>query len=278
MNSIYEWLDKACRPLRYKPDREAAYKELKDHYEDHRLYLLDQGAYPGVAERKALEAMGDPKETGRMLSAAYQPVITLLWRLSRYVLIIAAIVVVISVGRSFFRSSWGNGWGLFKDPNAEVLGTMEQRWQQDPNITYAEGRCGGTAVIGDYRFSVIRVLSVSMKDREYAGPTGNSVVLILKAKGPLTLGEPEDIVHRLFASDCNGILYNNILAYRDSSTEEQRYVESTFCYSSLGSHYFRVVISNVGPDTEWIDLNYANWQNWQNRASLRVEIDKEAGL
>ena len=58
MNSIYEWLDKACKPLRYKPDHEAAYKELKDHYEDHRLYLLDQGAYPGVAERQALEAMG----------------------------------------------------------------------------------------------------------------------------------------------------------------------------------------------------------------------------
>ena len=275
MNSIYEWLDKACKPLRYKPDREAAYKELKDHYEDHRLYLLDQGAYPGVAERQALEAMGDPKETGRMLSAAYQPVITLLWRASRYLLIIAATMIVVSMGLSFFRSSWGSDWGLFKDPNVEVLGTMEQRWQQDPNITYAEGSCSDTAVIGDYRFSVIRVLSVSMKGQAYAGQTGNSVVLILKAKGPITLGAPEDIVYRLFALDGNGIPYNNIRAYRDNSTEGQGYVEPAFCYSSLGSHYFRVVISNVDPDTEWIELNYAHWQS---RASLRVEFNKEAGI
>ncbi len=275
MNSIYEWLDKACKPLRYKPDREAAYKELKDHYEDHRLYLLDQGAYPGVAERQALEAMGDPKETGRMLSAAYQPVITLLWRASRYLLIIAATMIVVSMGLSFFRSSWGSDWGLFKDPNVEVLGTMEQRWQQDPNITYAEGSCSGTAVIGDYRFSVIRVLSVSMKGQAYAGQTGNSVVLILKAKGPITLGAPEEILYRMSAMDDKGTWYNNIRAYKGRYTEGQRFVEPAFCYSSLGSHYFRVVISNVEPDTEWIDLNYSHWQS---RASLRVEFNKEAGL
>ena len=275
MNSIYEWLDKACRPLRYKPDREAAYKELKDHYEDHRLHLIDQGVYPGVAERQALEAMGDPKETGRMLSAAYQPVITMLWRASRNVLIIVAIMIVVSVGRSFFRSSWGSDWGLFKDPNTEILGTMEQRWESDPDIVVKAGRCDGTAVIGDYRFSVLRVLTVSAKDREHAGQTGNSVVLILKAKGPLTLGAPEDIVYRLFASDEKGIPYNNIRAYRDSGTEGQSYVEPVFCYSSPGSHYFRVVISNVGPDTEWIDLNYVHWQN---NVSLRLEFDKESGL
>ena len=35
MNNIYVWLEEVCRPLKYKPDHDAAYKELKDHYQDH---------------------------------------------------------------------------------------------------------------------------------------------------------------------------------------------------------------------------------------------------
>ena len=272
MNSIYEWLDKACRPLRYKPDREAAYKELKDHYEDHRLYLMDQGAYPAVAERQALEAMGDPAETGRMLSAAYHPVRTFLWRLSRWVLIMLAIVIAGACVRGFIRNPGGD-WNIFKDPSTDILRTMEQRWAEDPNVTVTEGRCDGTAEIGDYRFTVIRALSVCAKDREYLGQVSNSVVLVLKAKGPLTLGQPEDIKYRLSASDDGLTLYNNVWSLAGEVTEGQAYVDPEYCYSSPGCHYFRVIIGDTAPDVKWMDLNY---YHRQNKASLRVVFNEGA--
>ena len=274
MNSIYEWLDSACKSLRYRPDREAAYKELKDNYEDHRLYLVDQGAYPGVAERQALAAMGDPAETRRMLSAAYHPLLTTLWRVSRILLIVVAVMIVFAGVRSYMRSI-GDDWNIFKDPNAVILWTMEQRWAEDPDTTVKEGACFEAAQLGEYEFTVIRALSVKQSSPEHSGQTENSVVLILKAKGPFELKAPEDIVYWLAALDDEGGWYNNIRANADHIPEDEKYAATEYRYSSLDSHYFLVIIANTDPDVKWVDLNYAHRQG---RFTMRVVFDKEAAI
>ena len=94
MNNIYTWLEEACRPIRYGPDRDAAYRELKDHFQDHYEYLKDRGMLHNDAQEKALEALGDPAETRKLLAAAYHPVLTLLWRISRVLLICLAAAIV----------------------------------------------------------------------------------------------------------------------------------------------------------------------------------------
>ena len=259
MNSIYEWLDEACRPLRYKPDREAAYKELKDHYQDHREYLLEQGAYPGAAERQALEAMGDPAETGRLLSAAYQPVLTFFWRLSRWLLIVLAVLVVFAGVLRIVRR--GDQKWFVKDPEDQILSSMAFYKDEDPDTKIVEGHCGGTAELGEYKFTITRAISVRMKDPSRPGQYLDSVVLILKAKGPLTLGAPPDMKYWVTAQDDKLVRYNNISAFGHDLPDDEGYVHMNYCFSSFGTHYYSVVITGTSPDIKNIELDYAHWNS-----------------
>ena len=141
MNNIYVWLEEVCRPLKYKPDHDAAYKELKDHYQDHLDYLKKQGVRPNAAELQALEAMGDASEMRRLMAASYRPLLTLLWRISRVVLVLVTVAVILSGIWAVIRQ--GEGWSLkrlFDDPAESILNTMAFYKYMEPETQIVEGR------------------------------------------------------------------------------------------------------------------------------------------
>ena len=120
VRSIAEWTMQATEHIRYQPDRDAVAEELKASYEDHRDALIESGEATDRASFLALQAMGDPAETGRMLRSVYHPLITFLWRVSRVVLVcllIAAAIAVIPWVRN-------QDWSLMKDPEEALLNTM----------------------------------------------------------------------------------------------------------------------------------------------------------
>lgn len=73
MNNFDEWCKCAVSQIRYKPDREEVYKELKTHLEDHYDALIDQGHSMKDARRLALEAMGSAEEIAPQLGQIHKP-------------------------------------------------------------------------------------------------------------------------------------------------------------------------------------------------------------
>lgn len=73
MNSFDAWCKRAVSQIRYKPDQQAVFDELKAHLEDHFEDLLTQGYSIEEAKRLALEAMGSAEEIAPQLGQIHKP-------------------------------------------------------------------------------------------------------------------------------------------------------------------------------------------------------------
>ena len=269
MNTIYEWLEEACKPLRYKPDREAAYRELKNHYDDHKEYLTDGGTGPAAAEWTALKAMGDPADTARMLSAAYRPMLTFLWRLSRVVLIILVITAIIA---GVFGGSHYSQWTFSSAPEEAILNSMAFYTNRDENTRLTPGFCTDTVTLGEYKFSVTKALKCTAKDLYEPERYNHFAVIILKAAGPVWLDASREICAYMSARDDSGDSYINNWERIIYSADEKVLTMQTRP-KNWGFGYYSIFVSNTDPDIQWLDLSY---DHRGDSFSLRIVFDKEA--
>lgn len=270
MKNIYMWLEEACRPIRYGPDRDAAYRELKDHFQDHCEYIEAQGVLHDVAEKQALEAMGDPAETGRMLAAAYHPALTLLWRISRVLLICLVIAVVIAGAVRIYKGR-PQELPLGKDPEEEILNSMSFYREKDPDVRMIEGRSYHKAALGEYSFTITKALKCQWQISDDPEDIYHFIVLVLKAKGPVELDMPLDIRSYVSAEDDKGNVYYNIL---DKTSEQQHSSRLTMnaYFKQWSNSYYLVDIGDTEPGLQWIDLIY---DHLGQHFSLRVMFDQE---
>ena len=98
--TISQFCDHVCMYVRFRPDHEAITAELTAHLEDHKDAILE--IHPDMtlweAERRAVEAMGNPEELGRWLDSIHNPLLGWLqiWFV-RAVCILAASVLVLAL-------------------------------------------------------------------------------------------------------------------------------------------------------------------------------------
>ena len=98
--TISQFCDHVCMYVRFRPDHEAITAELTAHLEDHKDAILE--IHPDMtlweAERRAVEAMGNPEELGRWLDSIHNPLFGWLqiWFV-RAVCILAASVLVLAL-------------------------------------------------------------------------------------------------------------------------------------------------------------------------------------
>ena len=85
---------RVCSVIRWKPAREAAWRELAAHLEDHAAALEAWGIPPEEAAAQAVEAMGDPYEIGHQLDRCYSPLVP---RLSRVFFLLALAILLLSL-------------------------------------------------------------------------------------------------------------------------------------------------------------------------------------
>lgn len=83
-----------CSVIRWKPAREAAWRELTAHLEDHAAALQEQGVPTDEAITQAVEAMGDPYQIGHDLDRCHSPLVP---RLSRIFIMLALAVLVLGL-------------------------------------------------------------------------------------------------------------------------------------------------------------------------------------
>ena len=67
------WCKTATEQIRFGPDRRRVAEELRNHLEDHRMSLIEQGMDQQEANLQALEAMGSAEELAPQLAAIHKP-------------------------------------------------------------------------------------------------------------------------------------------------------------------------------------------------------------
>ena len=272
MRNIYEWLGVALKHIRYQPDHDAAYQELKGHFEDHCEFLEGQGIPHETAEKQALEAMGDASETGRMMASVYRPALTFFWRLSRVLVVCLMIAVVIAGLR------WGQRQSLsfFRDPEGFILNTMTVF--QDGSLSInKEGHCYKAAKLGEFTFEITKAVAGSVTDPEHLNEDQHYIFLVIRAKGPMALDSLPNIGLYMTAVDDKGVKYSypwpdytdpfiNVDKISNYAADDKELKQ----LKRLGSGYYLAWLGPTAPDVQWIDLYY---DHWDSSFSLHVEFD-----
>ena len=70
---VNEYLKSVCAEVRWRQAHDAVREELAAHIEDQTEAYMRSGMERETAERKAVESMGSPAETGLRLDASYRP-------------------------------------------------------------------------------------------------------------------------------------------------------------------------------------------------------------
>lgn len=87
MVNFDDWCYHAVAQIRFKPDRQAVFDELKAHLEDHYEDLRSNGYSSEDARRIALEAMGDPEEIAPQLGEIHKPWLGYIYRAVKWITI-----------------------------------------------------------------------------------------------------------------------------------------------------------------------------------------------
>lgn len=128
------WCRRVTERVDFRPDHKAIVRELTDHYEDHKQVLLDLGCDEDDAARRSLEAMGDADEVGAALNRVHKYWLGLLWRLSRYLLVLTALVLAVGL------------WQTRHIPENLLLRLRTQLEWQAPPATAEHVRAAGAEV------------------------------------------------------------------------------------------------------------------------------------
>ena len=232
MDDFLNWQATVVERVRFKPDRVAIAAELTAHYEDH-VRDLERLDYPlKLAKQRALLAMGDPEEVGRGLDRVHKPWLGWLWKVSRWLLAVACLLLVWSVMIC----------GL---PDLEA-------WLQPTTTLGSLSEDDGRALAcpPDVKMGPYTLHTEEVRYTEGAAPREGKDTLLLSMtsttwqfwlKGPIFYNDC------LEAVDSNGIQYQ----YRRAP-----YV--TVSNSSDGHihHAFWLQVDGIENDPEWIEITY----------------------
>ena len=130
--SMFQWLDEAIKQLHFIPDRAAVRQELLDHLEDRRLGYLDKGLPEAEAEERAVAAMGDAVETGKLLNKAHSPLLGWAWLISSVVCGLLAFCLVLWIGLNRYGDVFADLWqALVLDEPCEMT-----QWYDEHHVPY----------------------------------------------------------------------------------------------------------------------------------------------
>ena len=90
---LTRWCTYAVQKIKYSPDREKVYQELRQHLDDRCESFLEQGMDEEAAADKAWEVMGDPNEVADHLAAIHRPFWGYAYSITKWVCIAVAFVV-----------------------------------------------------------------------------------------------------------------------------------------------------------------------------------------
>ena len=260
---FYYWCNDAVRGIRYWKDRNRVYIELYEHLQDRYEDFLVKGLPPEEAQRKTLEAMGDPNELAPVLAAIHKPH----WAYAAIATrMIATVLLFVCLGQcinfcldlKFFDRS-KETWDPYTGGGESCIAYRE------PEITKAAS---------GYTFRVERV---ALWRNYYNEPTDrgeyfDQLYMCLKVTNPLPWMREQQAVRHMWAVDSNGTYYRSFENSFEASGTEEPWVSYRVYRTWIGTYEYELEFQNASGNMQWIELHYD-----RDGRDLVLRVDLQGG-
>lgn len=238
----WDWCEQACRQIRFKLDRKAVRQELFDHMEDEYRALRASGLEEDEAERRVLENLGDPAETGRLLNRVHKPLLGWLWLASKVLVILvlaAAVLCAVENDSPFYSLEVP-----FLKTGVTEIHTIDRTIYR---YRYAQPEeCRDES--DGYTFRVDRAAVWKYESTDYYEFACRLTV------GVVWPWENGPVLNTMYAVDSQGNRHENHLGQRD----EGKPGWMTVCglSQSLTTCGYSITLRNFDPAAQWVELHY----------------------
>lgn len=231
MNIFDEWCARAVSQIRYRPDKDTVYRELKAHMEDHYDALIDKGFSSEEARKMALDAMGSAEIIAPQLGNIHRPYLGYLYSVTKFLAIAAcswALFLLVAFTWSHFHSVFSTA--NYKSLQEEGRGGFYSH----PNVSDSSD---------GYRFKITEAA---------VNTDGDTLYLELQTAYWPWMQEPE-ISNWFWAADSNGRYY--------ASRAEAQYADIPRItigggFYSQGFTSQNLQITHFDSTAEWVELHY----------------------
>lgn len=238
------WCEKAVSGIIFPPDRRRVYRELMNHMEDHRDYLLEQGMGLDTAQDMAVEAMGNPWPIAKDLAAIHRPFWGYALRATRVVLVIALLATIIPfcihIWNADYTPSMWPGWDLFSEESYGGDTGRTLLHLSEPNVSEASN---------GYRFTLTN--AVRWQTEEY---DSDCLLLRMKEFHPLPWAGHGEAGGWFWAEDSLGNTYicNNEYVY----SEDPPALFASGSMTGPFTYTYQLWINHAAVEAEWVDIRY----------------------
>lgn len=250
------WCETAVSGIRFKPDRAKVYDELYAHLEDRCAAMTDAGVPEAEAVKRSLDAMGSAAEVAEQMEKIHRPFWGYVLRLSRWLLVIAAVMALFTVPR------WMKNLGINIVTDSFVDDYFEQsEWDRDglhgERVFYAEPMSRDFS--DGYRFTLARAAewheTGTMPDGRQADDYGFYLTVDVFNLRPWM--QYSEVLREFYAVDSLGNRYEafnkSYYGYgKDPTLAGNAVLRTGLCTVTWGlwlSEY-------CSHDAEWIELRY----------------------
>lgn len=231
MNDFYTWCYHAVSEIRYKPDREAVFRELMAHLEDHYDALIEQGHSPEEAQRLALKAMGSAEEIAPQLGQIHKPFLGYLYSVAKWLALAASVWAVF-----LLVSFWGSHIHAVRSTAnyQSLLSVSQGGFYSQPNVS---------ATSDGYRFRITEAA---------VNAEGDTLYLELQTRYWFWMKEPA-IAGHFWATDSNGNYY---ASRAEAHYDDIPKVTTGGGMSTSGITSRKLEIVHFDGDAQWVELHY----------------------
>lgn len=256
-HSMETWCGLAASYIRFPPDRPAVEQELMEHLQDKVDDFMEHGMPKEEAERRAVQEMGEPRETGLLLRQIHKPYLGWVWKgtvwLVRVLLVIAVVWLLAAAFNLGFEVAsddmrFATGYNPFEDTHYEIKDSSSDR------IFYSEPLVSDSS--DGYQFTVQKVAYWEGNHLNAFGSWEeiSSFSVLMTVTNFKPWAGRTDVPRRLHAVDSLGNYYyaeNEYLWYDEPSLLAYRSRTGAFTYT-----WHLLARNYVSQDAEWIELHY----------------------
>ncbi len=250
-----QWLQEACRLIRYDSDRASVEWELRSHMDDVYDSFLRNGSTEEESIEKTLSVMGDAQVVAKEMEKIYRPYWAYLAKYTRILSIIAGIFLAINLVSSF--------WSMVipdYQPNKQFT-----RWREVSTIL-SDYTPDTVATCSGYTISVARAQFV-----EY--DLGRRCNFILKIQHPNPWISAPYFYHNLSATDDCGTIYESRQNWNvgpDIPT-----VTGNLAYTDKFVTYYDMWIDAIDPKATTITLTFDKYGEYWEIPMMIEEVAYE---
>lgn len=141
---LTKWCSIAASQIRYTPDREEVFQELKQHLDERSDSFLAQGMTEWEAVEKTLEVMGNPNDLSVMLGRIHRPfwgyAYSITKKLAKILVIVTLILAALNtaftlIGKEYAQLRYSSYHPSYTDTESEHF-TRAGLWDQSGSYTF----------------------------------------------------------------------------------------------------------------------------------------------